>query len=218
LRLGPFSEHILDAIRVNLKRLFLYARLSYGLSIPSSLGLIFFEVIILPLAWYYDVFDRRWGEFGLSLLEKDFIDMKEIPNFKDKATDIPNGKFPLTPVWKIRAEVSQKLSSKQWHQAFDYLTEKRSELDRLGVNKKQPLVVHFLESIHRATGLTIKSLKDIPSKEIERSFLQYRSWFIYWQMVGLESALLLDFIAWPLRKKGLLIFEQDVPKIPIPKI
>lgn len=218
MRLGPFSAHILDAIGINFHRAFLYARLSYGLSIPASVGLILFEVFILPLAWYYDLADLKWRSVGLSLLEKDFIDMKETPSFKDKATDIPRGEFEILPVWKWRKEISFYQKSNQWHQAYGFIEAKRIEIEERGIHKKMPLVFHFLESVHRANALTILSFKDSPSKVTEKAFLHYRDWFIYWQLLGLEGAMLLDFIAWPLRKKGLLIYEQDVPKIPVPKI
>lgn len=218
MRLGPFSEHILDAIKINFKRLFLYAKLSWGLSIFPSLGLILFEIIILPLAWYYDLVEKKWHGLGLSVLSQDFIDMKETPEFKNKATDIPKGEFLFQKVSVWRKEIDHYHKSNQWTQAYDYLIAKRTKMEREGAHKVLPLLFHFLESVHRANALTINSLPKITSKELKEDLLAHRRWFIFWQMLGFEGAMILDLLAWPLRKKGLLIFEQDVPKIPVPKI
>ncbi len=216
LKFGPFSEHIIDAIIINTKRLPRYAKLSHGLSIPASVGLILFEVFILPLAWYYDLRETSWRQYQLDILSDDFISMESIPHFKKKATDIPNGDFSLKKVRTWRQNIHHYQRSNQWHQAYEELQVLRGEL--LKEKAAYPLLYHFLESVHRGNALTIMALERFVAKEVEKKFLRYRTWFLFWQMVGFEGALLLDAMAWPLRRRGLLIFEQDIPSIPVPKL
>lgn len=213
---GPFSEHIIDAIKLNLTRSLRYARLSKGLSLPLSFGLIAFEIIILPLAYYYDFSEKFWKRAGLDVMSEDFIDMKEVPNFKDKATHIPSGCFNLKKVWKWRAEVHTLHRNKEWKQAYDLFLNLRASLK--GEAAVYPLVWHFMESAHRANALTILATPKIDNAILRERFLKRRYCFIFWQMVGLEGALILDFFSWPLRRKGLLLYHQDIPEIPVPNV
>lgn len=217
--MGPFCRHIIDAIAINIYRMFLYARLSYGLSLPVSMGLISFEITIIPLAFYYDLINRvKWKKRGWNLLNEDFIDMKWTPSFLDKATDIPYGEFSYLPVAKWRSTVINALKQGQWLEAHKQVKAIRESLSLS--HKTYPLIHHFLESVHRCIVLTaIWEIENREGNEREKKeFLSHRCMLVWWQMIGFEGALVLDFLAYPLRKKGLLILEQDVPEIPVPQI
>lgn len=194
-----------------------YAVLSKGKSLPVSLGLIGFEVSILPLAIYYDVLNSFWRKRGLAVLDEDFIDMEYTPVFKVKATDIPTGEFNSIPVAKYRSRISNLLKKEEWEEANKEFILIRAELEKRELI--YPLLNHFLESAHRCVALTvIWAQKCKGSTTLLKHFYQYRRWLVWWQMVGLEGALILDYISWPLRKNGLLILTQDVPAIPVPKL
>lgn len=222
--MGPFCRHIIDAIAINFVRSFKYAKLSYGFSLPISWGLILFEVSILPLAFYYDLMNRLfWKPQGWALLNEDFIDMKWTPQFQDEVTDIPSGYFSLILVNQCRVHINNLLKKSEWQQANKAIKAIREGLEPS--HATYPLVNHFLESVHRCIALTCawaleNDLGEIGKSEEERKvqqrFLKHRQRLCWWQMVGFEGALILDFLSWPLRKKGLAILAQDVPTIPVP--
>jgi hypothetical protein len=219
--MGPFCLHIVDAICINIHRLFLYAKLTWGKSIPVSVGLILFEVTILPLAFYYDLINRMvWKKKGWNLLNEDFIDMKWTPEFKtkrDDTSDIPCGEYRWLPVAKWRNEINRNLKQGNWKEAHKGVKALRESLSLS--HKTFPLVHHFLESVHRCIALTTiwKNERKKIGQE-EESFLLHRRRLVWWQMVGFEGALILDFLSFKMRGKGLLILEQDVPVIPVPKV
>ena len=219
--MGPFCLHIVDAIGINLYRMVLYARLTWGKSIPVSVGLILFEVTILPLAFYYDLINRLvWKKKGWNLLNEDFIDMKWTPKFKSKrdyTSDIPCGEFRWLPVAKWRNEINRNLKQGQWEDAHKSVKALRESLSLS--HKTFPLIHHFLESVHRCIALTTIWKNDrLEIGQEEEAFLLHRRRLVWWQMVGFEGALMLDFLSFRMRGKGLLILEQDVPVIPVPKI
>jgi len=213
--MGPFCEHIVDAIQINILRMFRYASLSSGKSIPISLGLIGFELFILPLAIFYDLLNYFWRQRGLGVLDEDFIDMKLTPEFKAVTTDIPCGEFSLKPVAKWRGDIDRLLRKEDWLKAYEDIINLRADLE----SKKRihPLLNHFVESVHRCIALTIIWSKKCEGDDLLiLKFHRYRRWLVWWQMLGFEGSLALDYLSWPLRKKGLLILEQDVPIIPVP--
>ena len=54
------TKHIVDAIVLNIKRTFPYAKVSNGLSLPVSLTLIFSELLTVPTALIFDLWARRY--------------------------------------------------------------------------------------------------------------------------------------------------------------
>lgn len=148
----------------------------------------------------------------------DFIPMDQTPAFKKKtkATDIPSSSFKWYIVSNWRKETNTLLKKGEWREAYKTLDNLRSEIEE---NKGQvPLCCHFLESVHRAIGLTVNWSVEIQNDSDRDKFLNERRWFIFWQMVGYEGALVLDFLSYPIRKRGCHILESDVPVIPVPKI
>jgi hypothetical protein len=213
--MGPFCRHILDAIQINIVRMFSYASLSSGKSIPISLGLIGFELFIIPLAIFYDLSNLLWRKRGLGVLDEDFMDMKLTSEFKTVATYIPNGEFEIRPVAKWRNNIDKLLIKQEWPEAYKEIINLRMDIE--SKKKMYPLLNHFIESVHRSVALTIIWSKKCEGDDLLKvKFHRYRRWLIWWQMVGFEGSLALDYLAWPLRKKGLLILEQDVPIIPVP--
>lgn len=220
MKFKGFFHHIFEAVVINLMRLPRYGLETYGLSVPSSLGLIAFEISILPLALFYDLTTHVWRKKGLPVMQEDFIAMKHAPPFTKmsslKDTEIPIGKMKCLKVGKWRSDINALLKKGEWEAAYKELEIIREELEQ--EKKLYPLCVHFLESVHRAVALTVIWSARLENQIEKERFLKERVWFVFWQMVGYEGALLLDWMSWPVRKKGCAILEYDVPVIPVPKI
>lgn len=220
MKFKGFFHHIFEAIFINISRMPRYAFETYGLSLPVSIGLIGFEISILPLALYYDLFTSHWRKIGLPVMEEDFIAMKHTPPFKSMAQnlamDIPSESFRGINVKEWRNKTHTYLRNGDWDKANMELSLIRENLEEH--KEMYPLCVHFLESVHRAVALTIIWSQKLESLEEKEKFFSWRVWFVFWQMVGFEGALILDFISWPIRRKGCGILESDVPVIPVPKV
>jgi len=215
----PFSLHIVHAILINLVRLPRYALLSRGRSIIVSLGLIAFEVLILPLAFFYDLWaPLKFSKKSPSIMKDDFVSMKLTPLFKTSTTQIPHqDNFAWLTVKEWRININILLDENQWNKA-----NKELEAIRKNLASEQKgshfLCRHFLESVHLAVANTINWTKEYEdSVEEKKRFLSHRKLFIWWQAVGYEGAQTLDALAFNLhQKRSLPILINDVPPIPVP--
>jgi len=221
LKVNGFSGHILEAIFINLKRLPLYALKTIGLSIPISLGLIAFEIAILPLAVYFDLTGRKWRVLGIPDMTDDFISMGEIPPFKFKTTQIPGGLLPLPAIAKTQLKILNHLLNGELKYASKEMIKATHKLGPLETTSF-PLVLHFIESSARANNLTLLWLKkyqrELGRNRLESHYVMRRKWFVIWQLMGLQGALILDILSFPLRKIGVPLLVNDVPKIPVPAL
>jgi hypothetical protein len=210
-----FRQHIEEAIVINLKRLPRYASLSYGYSVLVSIGLIFFELCIWPMAFFYDWAAEKWYREDRRVLKDDFISMKEIGHWQDIIPEDQRAqRIILFPgLFRMRFSLFNLLIKGNWAQAHIYLTHYR---DILAVKSKGQLFLylHFIESIHRSIRLTQLWCE---REDQERKFLIHRRGFVLIQTIGLEYCLFLDLLAYPLYKKGIGIIVNDIPKIPLPE-
>lgn len=199
-------------------RLIAYAFYSKGKSLPVSLGLISFEVSIIPLAIFYDFWAQiRFKSRIPEIMQLDFISMNKTPVFKSKASDIPSqNSFNFLNVNQWRKEVSKLIKENQWKEAYQKLEEIRTEL-----NQENPgshfLCKHFLESVHLAVANTYNW--SLSSPECSKSFMKHRAIFIWWQAVGYEGAQVLDWLAFKIHQnQNIPILINDVPAIPVPHL
>ena len=223
-----FRKHIEEAIVINFKRLPLYARKTWGYSIPISLGLIFFEFTIWPLAFIYDLGGKKWYRPDRKVLEDDFISMDKIaPWDKNWSPKERAGGIVFNPgLFAMRVQLfkflfkknknhkSYKDSIESWKQADLFLVKYREQLQGIAPYQLY-LYKHFLESIHRSLRLSHLWLED-DSESLER-FMPYRRGFVLIQTLGLEYCVFLDILAYPLYKRGIGIIKNDVPHIPLPE-
>ncbi len=189
--------------------------MTYGYSLPIGLLLILFEITILPVALYYDWVSRKWYRIDRKVMVDDFISMQEIRPWghiypKDER---PQYFVMKVGVFRIRASLANLLIKNKWEEADRYFGEYRRNLE-----EKAPyqlfLYKHFLESIHRSLRLTL--LWD-QKEELPRALRLQRRSFILIQALGLEYCLFLDYLAYPLYKRGIGLIRNDIPHIPIPK-
>ncbi len=207
-----FRAHIEEAIVVNLKRLPCYGLLSFGYSIPISLGLILFEFSIWPVALYFDLTAKRWYRSDRKVMVDDFISMNEIGDWKEELSPTPQRISFRTGIYAMRLLLIKELSRGQWDRADQLLVNYRSELDKRA-SHQYFLYKHFLESIHRSLRLTrLWDQRDGLGTELTK----YRRVFIIIQTLGLEYCIFLDILAYPLYKRGIGIIKNDIPHIPVP--
>jgi len=213
--MGEFRHHIEEAIVVNLKRLPVYALKTFGYSLPISIGLIFFELCIWPLAIYFDLTSKRWYRSDRKVMVDDFISMEKIgfPDDIFSCTQRPKHLETQLGLYTMRFRLMKLLILGKFKKADTMMTDYRHDL-----NKRAPyqyfLYKHFLESIHRSLRLTL--LWD-EKEELGPSLKKYRKSFIIIQTIGLEYCIILDLLAYPLYKRGIGIIKNDIPHIPIPK-
>lgn len=205
-----FFGHVFHAIIINLIRLPRYAKMTSGKSILVSLGLISFELVILPLAIFFDLWAMRWRDKGLPVMKWDFESMDKIDPFPNTiSTDIPSRFSTFKALLNLRKDIIKNIKANKWTKA-DSLCE-----DYLKSFDAGPLVIHFVESVHRAIAVTLVCLEKYEwGSEVEKSsFLFQRKCFVISQAVGFEGAYFLDLLAQGMRKKGVMILSADVPHI-----
>lgn len=213
--MNEFRRHIEEAIIINLKRLPCYGSISFGYSIPISLGLIFFELTIWPLALYFDLTAKRWYRSDRKVMVDDFISMDKIGHWNDRLpeADRPRSLWRKPGLYAMRLNLIKLLVQGSWDQADRMLINYRSKLDENAAHQYF-LYKHFLESIHRSLRLTrLWDQKDGLGTEL----IKYRRFFIIIQALGLEYCIFLDILAYPLYKRGIAIIKNDVPHIPLPE-
>ena len=88
-----------------------YGYRSLGRSLIVSVGLIGFEVSIVPLAIFYDCWARlRFKSIAPLIMEDDFISMNETPSFQPLGSQIPGSSgFEFLNVKSWRVEISEHL-------------------------------------------------------------------------------------------------------------
>jgi len=213
--MGEFRKHIEEAIVVNLKRMPRYALQTWGYSLPISLGLIFFEICIWPVALYYDWKAKKWYRDDLRIMLDDFISMDKINSWNyEYPVDRRPKKFHFKiGLYKMRLELASLLFKHEWDEADNYFNHYRDQLEEKS-HYQLYLYKHFLESIHRSLRLT-RLWHD--RETLPKQLLDYRRGFLLIQTLGLEYCLLLDFWAYPLYKRGIGIIKNDIPHIPVPE-
>jgi hypothetical protein len=190
--------------------------LTWGRSLPVSIGLILFEISIIPLAFFYDIWARfRFSEIAQEIMVNDFVSMKKTPAFSLKASDIPRlDMFQWIQAKNWRHETQALLKNGKWEEA-----NKHVESIRLNLLENHGgshfLCVHFLESVQLAIVNSLRWKAKFSGSRLD-SFLKHRALFIWWQAVGYEGAQLLDWMAFPLHQKYKVpILLNDVPSIPV---
>ena len=145
---GPFERHLREAIILNRERAPRYAALSGGSSWPVSRRLIAAEILLLPVARWFDWRAGRYHRAGVTLLEPLFESMAQAPAF-GSLTSVGNLTMPavrLRPA-SMRRRVWQAYRSGGFPFAATALERELAGLD--ANTMRNSLVRHLLESSHR---------------------------------------------------------------------
>ncbi len=208
-----FFVHVAHAILINLMRTPGYALLTFGRSLVVSVGLILFEIAILPLALVFDIWALRWRNRGIPIMEWDFEPMTKIRKFQltPEATDIPSEVIKWENCSQLRKDLFKHIKINEWQQA-DFCC-----VEFLKKGKGGPLIIHFVESVGRCIAVTLYLqekgfLKSLTGSEV-KSFYFQRACLTLFQTIGFEGAFVLDRLARAIRRKGVMILSDDVPPI-----
>lgn len=111
---GVFERHLRDAVRLNRDRAPRYAELSDGRSRSVSRQLIATEILLLPLARWFDRRVRVYHRAGVPVIAALFVSMDTTPPFADELANPPGGRAARYPaantakrVWRIGRKVTR---------------------------------------------------------------------------------------------------------------
>ena len=209
---GPFEQHLRDAIALNRERAPRYAALSSGASSGISRRLIAAEFALLPVARWFDRRADPYHRAGVPLLEVLFAPMSSTPEF-ESATMTRNVSVagPRLRTTAIRRRVRDAYRDSEFPGAATALERELAELD--AADMSHCLVRHLLESAHRLASLAPEQVR----LAIERGLpspAPLLARLLRLHLLGLRTAAALDWRAHPLQSKGIAILAQDLPPIP----
>ena len=211
--MGPFELHLREAIALNRSRTAHYAALSGGASRPISRALVGAELLLLPLARWYDRRAARYARAGVPLLGEIFVPMTRVPALErpDRAPP-PSGRHGgAVRASAIRARVRAAMRRGSFDAAAAALD---LELARLGPGSGTDcLARHLLESARRVAQVAPSSLAAARARGLPSPAPMLRS-LLRLHLLGLGAASMLDRRARPLQVRGIPILERDLPPIP----
>ena len=213
MRVGPFEQHLREAIALNRERAPRYAALSARASRPISRGLIAAEYLLLPVARWFDRRAAPYHRAGIPLLEDLFVPMARAPAFG--SIHLERGDGPRVSGVRpaaTRRRVSRAFREESFAGAASALADELSAL--ADATHADCLVRHLLESALRLATLAPHHVarcaeQGLPSPApLLARLLRMHLW-------GLTPSAVLDRRARPLQLRGLPILAQDLPPIPV---
>jgi hypothetical protein len=211
--IGPCTQHIVDAIRINQARKLVYSGWSDGKSLAISDELIAWEKKLYLGSVLGDLLTFSLRKKGISFFELEFVDMNTIPPLPEKieASQAPVATdFLLLNIPDLIRELkaAQNLGYAELQAAAQKWIEKFEKEPRLNC-----IVRHFLESIRafarnapvhlrKVSGLRALYLKCLIDLTIKT------------QISDLRICNSLDEKALHLQTQGILILYWDIPHIP----
>jgi hypothetical protein len=209
---GPFEKHLRDALALNRKRADSYAELSAGASRPISRTLIAAELVLLPVARWFDYHATPYHAAGIPVLETLFVPIATVPAMSTSRNRLPGDRHSTC----LRAaDIRRHVGSAYRCGSFAAAA---TALDiELATLRDDPhfncLVRHLLESAHRLACLAPAHLALARERGLASpsTLLGQLLWLHLW---GLTAAAALDKRARPLQEQGIAILEQDLPPIP----
>lgn len=209
-----FRKHIVDAIKLNEKRLPLYAKLTNGESLKISKRLIRLEKQMRIPVFFYDRIARKYHKVGIPFLCLDLIDMAETPEFSETFSDGPKplSEFKIFPAKKAVKEYKKALKHTDGLQRLIKLLEK--DLHQLEeIPNFNCLSRHFIESLLRSSRLAIDYDKYAKTNNLKSPMKASLS-YIKFHFLGFARAAKIDALAAPIQAKNIPILCNDVPAIP----
>jgi hypothetical protein len=209
---GPFEAHLREALELNRHRAPLYHRSSNGQSAAISRRLIRSELLLLPLARWFDWRARRYHRAGVPLLQEIFVPMESV----EPMTFVPgphrDRRVAPPPPASLRRDIWRAYGTGGWVGAREAAQRAIDAIERdQGVDC---MVRHLLESARRIAEVAPVAVAEstrlaLPSPAgLLRNLLRLHLW-------GLTPAARLDRDAFPLQRSGIPILCADVPPIPV---
>jgi hypothetical protein len=212
---GCYVRHMQEAIELNTERAPLYSGLSQGESESLSRYLIWFERAGVYLAKFTEWKARTWKRGGMDLFCQELVEMTEVPKYNPQISQIPDAFLPLHSAFLKTITDTFKNYLYQ-----DDLKNLVAEADSfLGHDAfRNPhyycLTRHFIESIARAAYLVPARQEQARSLGLPDPYPILKD-YMQQHLVGFPIMFALDQKALSLQAKGIPIYCQDIPPIPI---
>ncbi len=211
-----FTKHLIDAIKVNIKRRKQYAKLTENKSKSLSNQLIISEVLILPIALLIDCWAKKYNKKGIPIVENDFASMDAIspfdqnPLYVKELTDAES-KLLQSILMELKKEVQLGLKKNDFY-AISILV-KKELLNIIEIEKEKQM--HLAMTKHVLESLGLIAINAIAySKQSAGKTNLLSKMLIYSHIIGLNWVLSIDKKAQKIQKLGVGIIVNDMPVIP----
>jgi hypothetical protein len=212
--MGPFEEHLREAIALNRLRAPLYAEATGGASTAISRMLISSEILLLPFARWVDGRAEPFHRHGVPVLHDIFEPMSKLPPFVLKRPSASGVEIRAVPRFRGAATRRDALRAL----AGGGIPAAEAVLQRdLEAIAPFPGVLcmtrHLLESAIRICAVAPSHVESTLRAGLP-SPLRIHRLLLRSHLIGLEFGMLLDRRATPIQQAGVAIICQDVPSIP----
>ena len=210
------SKHILEAIVINIKRGFQYAKITKGRSLLLSMIMVSSELMVLLPAYLFDLWGKKFNRLGIRVIAADFVPMSMANHFgtplKFKG-ETPSGDLKdLQYQMKVYANTANRmLEEENFRMVAAHTHHMLSQIESMERYHCAllPMARHILESIGFAAVNALK-YEDQSQKRTNNIC----RWMIQFQIAGIALALPIDKLAQKCHLQGAGIIENDVPYIP----
>jgi hypothetical protein len=208
---NAIRTHLVDAINHNKRVSPIYRDLTNNRSFGLSAGLVTSEYLSLVLTKKIDQEAETYRAKGVPVLCEDLADMHDVPPFRDR---LPVNERPQTfykyDAKKISKKIKSLLEADKLNAAYEATAHELEDLENYP--NQMCMTRHLLESIARSLMLTEKHREEARAQNLPDPKKLIMK-FVELQREGLALTRNLDQKAFPLQKKGFLIYCQDVPPI-----
>ncbi len=208
----PIYTHINDARKINKAKKPLYSKVSSGQSLKISRKLIFWETILLPFVFVFDIITIYWQKRGIPIFKHEVISMKLTPQFSPSFK--PNFEIEKT-VWQHDYRLGKKyllnfLRENKFQKIYILALSTSYELEKK--MQSHCMLRHILESL-----ALICSRADFHISTAKQKNIASPKWLIkiliFFHIQILPAADSLDKEAFVLQNKGIPILCNDLPRI-----
>lgn len=213
-----FSQHVIDAIKVNRERKDYYVKVSGGETRELTRLYLALEYSILPVAAIMDAWAGKYQKLGLPVLINDFVSMESIaaPDqmlARNGSLDKIGLKVFDSILSAYNHESSAAARNKDFAMVQFYAIKALSDLRKLekAQNCNLSMSIHLIES----AGLAARNAAALSRASNGRTDNFYRA-FIILQNVGLKGFARIDKKAQKFHQAGIGIITNDLPAIPFP--
>ena len=210
------AKHILEAIVINIRRGFQYARITRGRSLLLSFIMVASELMVLLPAYLFDLWGKKYNRLGIRVIAADFISMSKANDF---GTPLKfKGQTPSGDLKDLQYQMNNYVSAANklaGEENFRLLAAHTSQmLQQVEAMERYhcallPMSRHILESIGFA-AINAMKYEDQSQKRTNRLCRL----MIQFQISGIYLALPIDKLAQKNHALGAGIIENDVPYIP----
>jgi hypothetical protein len=211
-----FRAHFHEASIINRERKRQYSMLTLGKSNSTSSVLIFWEKLLYPVAWYFDMRAEPFNQQGIGIITNDFVSLHNLPSVDTKPTyrnilsfRIIAKLFPV--MFKLRWAVRRHLAKRDFVTVYSKLCEAIDYISDIEKNNQVHIAMlkHILESAAFATKNAIYYTKSGNPQVAALAAL-----FINSQMLGTILSPFVDRSATKIHRLGVGMVVNDVPGIP----